>query len=117
VNRELADFMLSGNKELLRLWADMQGSWLDAMQAALGGVSTSGPAVEAWQKILEGNTKAFARYAEVVQGTAEKGTDRIKEAVEELADQVKESTGQLAAIAEVVDDDRPATTGRPSRAS
>jgi hypothetical protein len=116
VNRELAGFMMSGGKETLKLWADMQGTWLEAMHSALGGFSANGPAVEAWAKILDGNTKAFGRYTEVVRETVEEGTDRIKEAVESMAEQVKDSTGQLAPIADVVEDDKPPATGR-TRAS
>jgi hypothetical protein len=116
VNRELTDFMMSGTREVLKLVADMQGNWLEATQKALGGFTTNGPAVEAWQTMLDGNTKAFGQYAEIIQGAAEKGTDRIKEAVEVMADQVKESTGQLASIADVIEDDKPAA-GRTSRAS
>jgi hypothetical protein len=117
VNRELAEFMLSGSKESLKLWADMQGTWLEAMQTAMGGFSTSGPAIEAWQKVIEGNSRAFGRYAEVLQDTAEKGTDRIKEAVEVMADQVKDAGGQLASVAEVIENDRATLSGRSSRNS
>lgn len=117
VNREFADFMTDGGKEALKLWAEMQGTWLDSMRTALGGLTNNAPMIDAWEKLLDGNTRAFGRYAEVVQQTAEKGTDRIKEAVDAMADQVKESSGQLASIADVVDVERSPTNGRSSRAN
>jgi hypothetical protein len=98
VNQEMAGFMVNGNREALKLMADMQGAWLDALQMTMGGISSEGPAVDAWQKLVDTNTRAFGRFAGLVQESAEKGTDRIKEAVDTMADQVKDAGGQLTSV-------------------
>jgi hypothetical protein len=41
-----------------------------------------------------------SRFAETMQGTAEEGTERIKQAVDVMADQIKEGTTQLGQAVE-----------------
>ena len=62
VGRELMALGVTGAKQMLQLWAEVQGSTLDAVN----------------------------RFAESMQGRAEEGTERIKQAVDVMADQIKD---------------------------
>ena len=114
VGRELVSLSVQGTKEALRLFAEVQGSALDAFQAGIGSWAVGQPALATWQRLLDGNAQAYSRFAETVQGTAEEGTERIKEAVEDMAGQVKENSAQFAEIGEAMEENR---TNRPRNAS
>ena len=113
VGRELVQLSMQGTKEALRLFADVQGSTLDALQAGIGSWAVGQPALHTWQRMLDGNAQAYSRFAETVQGTAEQGTERIKDAVEQMADQVKENSAQLGEIGDALEENR---AGRSTRA-
>jgi hypothetical protein len=100
VSRELVGLNVAGAKQLLQMWAEMQGSVLDALQAGLVPWSESSPAFRGWQRLVDGSAQAVNRFAETMQGTAEEGTERIKRAVDVMADQIKEGTVQLGQAAE-----------------
>ena len=100
VSRELVGLSVAGTKQLLQMWAEMQGSLLDALQAGLVPGSESSPTVRGWQRLVDGSAQAVNRFAETMQGTAEEGTERIKRAVDVMADQIKEGTVQLGQAAE-----------------
>lgn len=112
VNREMVAFATSGTKEMFKLWAELQGATMDAFQATFGSWTTPEPVLAGWQRLVDGNTQAFGRFAQVVQQTAEQSTDRVKEAVETLADQVKENGSHVTAIADAVENDGAALDGR-----
>ena len=114
VARELVSLSMQGTKEALRLFADVQGTALDALQAGVGSWAVGQPVLETWQRLLDGNARAYSRFAETVQGTAEEGTERIKVAVDEMADQVKENSAQLAEVGEALEENR---TNRPQSKS
>lgn len=95
VSRELVGLSVTGTKQMLQLWAEMQGSMLDALQSSLVPWSDSSPAFRGWQRLVDGGAQAVNRFAETMQGTAEQGTERIKRAVDVMADQIKEGTTQL----------------------
>jgi hypothetical protein len=109
VNRELFALTVASTKEALRFWADMQGSALDALQTGFGAWSTGQPILQSWQRLLDGSARAFGRFAETMQGTTEEGTERIKEAVDAMADQVKESSAQLGGLADDIEERRART--------
>ena len=106
VNRELFSLTVASSKEALRFWADMQGSALDAVQTAFGTWTTGQPILQSWQRLLDGSARAFGRFAETMQGTTEEGTERIKEAVDAMADQVKESSAQLGGLSDDIEERR-----------
>jgi len=95
VTRELVNLTVTGTKQMLQLWADMQGSMLDALQNGLTPWSDGSPAFRGWQRLADGGAQAMNRFAETMQGSAEEGAERIKRAVDVMADQIKEGTQQL----------------------
>ena len=109
VGRETLSLSVAGAKEALRFYAELQGSTLDALQSGVGTWTTGQPMIQTWQRLLDGSAKAFGRFAESMQGTAEEGTERIKEAVEAMVDRVKETGTQLGELVDAVED-RPART-------
>ena len=111
VGREMLQLSMQGAKEALRLCAEVQGSTIDALQAGAGSWAVGQPVLQTWQRLLDGSAQAYSRFAENVQGTAEQGTERIKEAVEDMADQVKGNAAQIGEIGEMLEENR---TSRPS---
>jgi hypothetical protein len=111
VGRELMSLTVTGAKQMLQMMAEMQGSTLDALQAGLVG-SEGNPAFRSWQRLVDGSAQAVSRFAETMQGTAEEGTERIKQAVDVMADQIKEGTVQLG---QTVEDETNRTRAAASR--
>ena len=100
VGRELVELTVTGTKQMLQLWAEMQGSVLDALQSSVIPWSDNSPASRGWKRLVDGSAAAVNRFAETMQGTAEEGTERIKQAVDVMADQIKEGTAQLGQTVE-----------------
>ena len=100
VSRELVGLSVTGTKQLLQMWAEVQGSMLDALQGAAVPWSEGSPAFRGWQRLVDGSAHAVNRFTETMQGTAEEGTERIKRAVDVMADQIKEGTVQPGQAAE-----------------
>ena len=101
VGRELMSLTVTGTKQMLQLMAEMQGSTLDALASGLVPWSDGHPANRGWQRLVDGSAQAVSRFAETMQGTAEEGTERIKRAVDVMADQIKEGSRDLSdAVAE-----------------
>ena len=100
VSRELMGLSVAGAKQLLQMWAEVQGSMLDAIQGNAVPWSQGSPAFRSWQRLVDGSAHAVSRFAETMQGTAEQGTERIKRAVDVMADQIKEGTVQLGQATE-----------------
>ena len=100
VSRELLGLSVTGTKQLLQMWAEVQGSMLDALQSGAAPWSENSPTFRGWQRLVDGSAHAVSRFAETMQGTAEEGTERIKQAVDVMADQIKEGTAQLGQTAE-----------------
>jgi len=100
VSREILALSVTGAKQTLTLLAEVQGATLDAMQSAVVPWSDGNPAVRGWQRIVDGSASAVGRFAETMQGTAEQGTERIKRAVDVMADQIKEGTKELGEAVE-----------------
>lgn len=100
VTGELVGLSVAGTKQMLQMWAEMQGSLLEALQAGLVPWSEGSPAYRGWQRLVDGSAHAVNRFAETMQGTAGEGTERIKRAVDVMADQIKEGTSQLGQTAE-----------------
>jgi hypothetical protein len=100
VSRELVGLSVTGAKQMLQLWAEMQGSMLESLQAGLVPWTEGSPAFRGWQRLVDGSAQAVNRFAETMQGTAEEGTERIKRAVDVMADQIKEGTVQLGQTVE-----------------
>ncbi len=96
VTRELVNLSVTGTKQTLQFWAEMQGTILDALQNGATPWAEGSPTFRGWQRLVDGGAQAVNRFAETMQGTAEEGTERIKRAVDVMADQVKEGTAQLA---------------------
>ncbi|MDQ1504570.1 MAG: hypothetical protein QOD57_2297, partial [Actinomycetota bacterium] len=99
-------------KQMLQMMAEMQGSTLDALQAGLVPWAEGSPAYRGWQRLVDGGAQAVSRFAETMQGTAEEGTERIKQAVDVMADQIKEGTVQLG---QTVEDETNRTRAAASR--
>lgn len=95
VSRELVTLSVTGTKQMLQMWAEVQGTMLDALQAGLVPRADDNVAFRSWQRLVDGSARAMNRFAETMQGTAEEGTERIKRAVDVMADQIKEGTVQL----------------------
>jgi hypothetical protein len=112
--RELLQLSFAGTREALRLGAEVQGSSIDAIQQSLSGWSTPQPVMEGWERLLNGSARAFAQFAESVQDKAERGTERLKEAVDVMAEQVKETSTQLSQLGDVVESQRANATGTRS---
>lgn len=82
---------------------EAQEAWGRSLQASFSTMTTF---LEVTQRInrelfdsaLGGAKQSMKLWADMVQGTAERGSERIKDAVETMADQVKENTGQLASV-------------------
>lgn len=100
VTGELVGLGVTGTKQMLQMWAEMQGSLLEAFQSGLVPWSEGSPALRSWQRLVDGSAHAVNRFAETMQGTAEEGTERIKRAVDVMADQIKEGTSQLGQTVE-----------------
>jgi|GEM_PF-4659924 len=100
VGREIVDLTVTGAKQMLQMWAEMQGSVLDAAQSSLVPFSDGHPAFRGWQRLVDGSATAVHRFAETMQGTTEEGTERIKQAVDVMADHIKEGTVALGQAAE-----------------
>lgn len=100
VGREMVSLTVTGAKQMLQMWAEVQGSTLDALQASLGPWSDENPGMRGWRRLLDGSAHAVNRFAETMQGTAEEGTERIKRAVDVMADQIKEGSTQLSQAVE-----------------
>ena len=100
VSRELMSLTVTGAKQMLQLMAEVQGSTLDALQAGLLPWADGQPGFRGWQRLVDGSAQAMSRFAETMQGTAEEGTERIKQAVDVMADQIKEGTTQLGQAVE-----------------
>lgn len=96
VSREFVNLTVTGAKQMLQLWAEMQGSMLDALQNGLTPWAEGSPTFRGWQRLVDGGAQAVNRFAETMQGRAEEGTERIKRAVDVMADQIKEGASQLA---------------------
>jgi len=99
-HEEKSELTVTGAKQMLQLWAEMQGSMLDALQSSLVPWSDGSPAFRGWRRLVDGSAAAVNRFAETMQGTAEEGTDRIKHAVDVMADQIKEGTAQFGQTVE-----------------
>jgi hypothetical protein len=112
VSREIMALSVTGAKQMLQLMAEVQGSTLDAIQAGLVPWSDGSPAFKGWQRLVDGSATAVSRFAETMQGTAEEGTERIKQAVDVMADQIKEGTVQLGQAAEEESNRTRAAAGR-----
>jgi hypothetical protein len=100
VGRELMSLTVTGAKQMLQLMAEMQGSALDAVQAGMVPWSDAHPARQGWHRLVDGSAQAVSRFAETMQGTAEEGTERIKQAVDLMADHIKEGTTELGKAVE-----------------
>ena len=100
VSRELMTLSVTGAKQMLQMWAEVQGSMLDALQSGAAPWSENSPTLRGWQRLVDGSAHAVNRFAETMQGTAEEGTERIKQAVDVMADQIKEGTAQLGQTVE-----------------
>jgi hypothetical protein len=95
VSREVVGLSVAGAKQMLQLVAEVQGSTLDALQSTMVPWSENSAAFRGWQRIVDGSASAVSRFAETMQGTAEQGTERIKRAVDVMADQIKEGSKEL----------------------
>lgn len=100
VTRELVSLTVAGTKQALRMSADVLGSVLDGFHSVAAPVAEGRVAFRGWQRVLDGSAQAVGRFAEEMQGNAEAGTDRIKQAVEVLANQVKETAAEVAEVTE-----------------
>jgi hypothetical protein len=100
VSREMAALYVAGAKQGLRLYADFQGAMLDAVEASISPSAVSAPLVAGFERFFYGGTRAYGRFTESLQGTTEEGVERIKQAVDVMADQVKESMADLATPSE-----------------
>ena len=109
--RELVQLSFTGTREALRLCAEVQGSSIEALGQSLSGWSTPQPALEGWERLLNGSARAFAQFAESVQDKAERGSERLKEAVDVMAEQVKETSAQISSLGDVVESQRTNAAG------
>jgi hypothetical protein len=109
--RELVQLSFTGTREALRLSAEVQGSSIEALGQSLSGWSTPQPAMEGWERLLNGSARAFAQFAESVQDKAERGSERLKEAVDAMAEQVKETSAQISSLGDVVESQRANAAG------
>jgi hypothetical protein len=96
VSREIMSLSVAGTKQMLQLMAEIQGSALDALQSSVVPWSEGHPAFRGWQRVLDGSASAVSRFAETMQGSAEEGSERIKRAVDVMADQIKEGSKEMA---------------------
>jgi len=113
VSRELMTLTVTGAKQMLQLIAEVEGSALDALQAGVAPWAGGHPAFRSWQRLVEGSATAMNRFAETMQGTAEEGTERIKQAVDVMADQIKEGTSQQGQAVEEETNRTRAAASRP----
>ena len=112
VSRELVELTVTSAKQMLQMWAEMQGSMLDAFRSSMAPWSDNNPAFRGWQRLVDGSASAVNRFTSTMQGTAEEGTERIKAAVDVMADQIKEGT---AALGQTVEDETNRTRAAASR--
>ena len=100
VAREVVSASVAGVQQTLRMSADVLASALGAVHYSLGPWAEGRVAVQGWRRLVDGSAQAIGRFAEEMQGTAQEGTERIKQAVNVLADQVKDSATELGQAAE-----------------
>ena len=54
---------------------------------------------EMFDSAMTGVKQSMEMWADMLQGTAERGSARFKDAVDTMADKVKDSTGEIASLA------------------
>jgi hypothetical protein len=88
VNRELADLWTAGGQESWRLFGELQAASL-GIAARAGGVMMPATPAETQQQLWAAGTEAYRRFSEELQARVEETTGKIQEAVNELAERVK----------------------------
>jgi hypothetical protein len=72
---------------------------------------------EIFDSAMSGVKQSMEMWADMLQGTAERGSARFKDAVDTMADKVKDSTGEIASLAGETANDTRQTARSASRAS
>ena len=93
---ELTALTLSGAKDLYQLQTDASQSAFDALGDSLGKDLAEAPAVVAWQKMVKAGAEALDKLAAQVKASVEEGNEKIRDAVDTVAVQVKDHNAKLA---------------------
>jgi hypothetical protein len=72
---------------------------------------------EMFDSAMTGVKQSMEMWADMLQGTAERGSARFKDAVDTMADKVKDSTGEIASLAGETANETRQTARSASRAS
>lgn len=109
--RHVVDLSLASTQEAFRLWPELASSAIDGWRAALDRWPINVETVGVFQRVLDGSTDAFSRYTRIVQTTAEEGTERIGQAVNDLTERVQDSSREVGEMGKRIEQNR---TGRSS---
>lgn len=97
-----------GARQMVRLWADMFDGSMEAFGVSVRSWNAEPPALAGWQHLLDAGTRALGQFAEQAQASSEEGVERLKEAVDGVADQVKDNGSKFAASAQATTRNRQA---------
>lgn len=85
-------------RQSLQLWTDMVGGAVGAIDQTLRSWVSQPTTWEGWQGMLDTSARAWSQFAEQAQATTEEGVERLKQAVDTAADQVKENGAELTKL-------------------
>ena len=100
---ELTSLTLATAKDVYALQRDASKSALGALADAYGQDLTDQPAFQVWDKLVKVGADVLDRFAEQVRSTVEQGNDKIKDAVDTVAVQVKDQNAKLSSALEKVE--------------
>ena len=101
--KDLTSLTLANAKDVYALQRDASKSALDALADAYGKDLTDQPAFQVWDKLVKVGADVLDRFAEQVRSTVEQGNDKIKDAVDTVAVQVKDQNAKLSSALEKVE--------------
>lgn len=101
--KELTSLTLANVKDAYALQRDASKSALDALADAYGKDLTHQPAFQVWDKLAKVGADVLDRFAEQVRNSVEQGNDKLKDAVDTVAVQVKDQNAKLSSAFEKVE--------------
>jgi hypothetical protein len=70
VGREMITLTMSGTKQWLRMWAEVQGSTIDVFQTGMTPWAEGLPSLRGCQRLVDGSAEVLSRFTEMMYGAA-----------------------------------------------
>jgi hypothetical protein len=96
--KELTSLTLSNAKDVYALQRDASKSAFDALADVYGKDLPGQPAFQVWEKLTKVGADVLDRFAEQVRSSVEQGSDKLKDAVDTVAVQVKDQSAKLSSL-------------------